>query len=495
MSRRLRLLLTALALAALLWLLLAAAERALALAQRFLALPGWLQWTLGGVLALFAVAGVVVLWALLRPRRRRRPPPAPSRDSLETRIAALQLHGADTGALHAELDDIDRRRDSGRVYVAMFGDISAGKSTLIAALAPQAAVTSDVRGGTTRAVAHYDGRLQDGRALCLADVPGNREGGGEARERSAREEVVRAHAVVYVCSGDLTRSQVGDVRWLAAAGKPLVVAVNKADQWNRSEREAILTRVGERCAGLADAVVAVSAGGTERFQRRHANGDIEQVERRRAADVGALQAALARLTGAGPAALEPGREQAVLAALHERTTALEADTRARAADAVVARYTRRAAVGAVAAVAPGSDLVIQGALATAMARELGRVHGVALGELELEQFLQQARLTLRTTTSVVLAIAGNALKAFPGFGTLGGGALHALAYALIFDSLGRALSATFAERHALDQHEAGERLGELLRSGGRARLQRLAALTREALTGPGADDADSGPAA
>jgi len=58
MSKRLRLLLTALAMAALLWLLFAAAERALALTQRFLALPTVLQWTLGTLLALFAAAGL-----------------------------------------------------------------------------------------------------------------------------------------------------------------------------------------------------------------------------------------------------------------------------------------------------------------------------------------------------------------------------------------------------------------------------------------------------
>ena len=58
MIRRPRLLLVALAIAALLWLLFAAAERALALAQRFLALPTWLQWTLGGILLAFAVAGL-----------------------------------------------------------------------------------------------------------------------------------------------------------------------------------------------------------------------------------------------------------------------------------------------------------------------------------------------------------------------------------------------------------------------------------------------------
>ena len=68
---------------------------------------------------------------------------------------------------------------------------------------------------------------------------------------------------------------------------------------------------------------------------------------------------------------------------------------------------------------------------------------------------------------MVLAIAGNALKAFPGLGTLGGGVLHAFAYALIFDSLGRALAASLAERRSLDQADAGTRMRDLLARCGR----------------------------
>src|SRR5690606_20309154 len=112
---------TALALAALLWLLFAAAERALALAQRFLELPAWLQWTLGTALLLFAAAGASVLWWLLRPRRKRTPLPVPDRGNLEQRIVQLREHGADTGALTAELGELDRRRASTRIYVALFG--------------------------------------------------------------------------------------------------------------------------------------------------------------------------------------------------------------------------------------------------------------------------------------------------------------------------------------------------------------------------------------
>lgn len=41
-----------------------------------------------------------------------------------------------------------------------------------------------------------------------------------------------------------------------------------------------------------------------------------------------------------------------------------------------------------------------------------------------------------------LAVAGNALKAFPGLGTVAGGLVHAVAYGLIFDALGRSLILT-----------------------------------------------------
>ncbi|HEY8586202.1 MAG TPA: GTPase [Rhodanobacter sp.] len=481
MSRRLRLLFTTLALAALLWLLLAAAERALALAQRFLDLPTWLQWALGGVLVGFAVAAVGVLWWLLRPRRKRRPLPVPDRASLEQRIGQLGERGADTSPLAAELAELDRRRASSRVYVALFGEISTGKSSLIRAMAPHAQIASDVRGGTTRTVGHYDGELPDGRTLVLADVPGSREAGGEAHETLAREEALRAHAVIYLCAGDLNRTQVDELRWLADFGKPLLLVLNKADQWSDVEREQLLTRLRQHAHGVASAVLAISAGGSERYQRQLADGSTESVERQRKPAIDPLLRALSRVTAGGAEGLERLRENAVLAGLHQRTGALESQSRAAEAERIVRKYARRAIVGALAAVAPGSDLVIQGVLATGLTRALAQLYGIKVSEVQVEDFVQQAKLTLRTGSSIVLAVAGNALKAFPGLGTLGGGVLHAFAYALIFDSMGRALAASLAERQTLDQDDAGARLKELLTDAGGTRLRQLATLTMDAM--------------
>ena len=480
MSSRLRLLLAAVGLLAVVWLLLAAVDRALALAQRFMALPAGMRWLVGIVLFLLVLAAVALGAWWLRPRKPRAPVAAPDRASLEARIERLREAATDVEELRKELGELDRRRASARTYLAVFGEISTGKSTLIAALVPGAAPARDARGGTTRDVATYDLSI-DGQDWTVADVPGSSEADGEARERMAREEALRAHAVVYVCAGDLTRTQGEELRWLGDFGKPLVLAVNKADQWSGDELDRILGHVREQAAGIPDAVVAISAGGEERFTRHLADGGTEDVTRRRAANVQPLLDALRRLLSPGAAALEAQRENAVLAGLHERTVERERAYRDEEAERIVRRYARRAIVGAMAAVAPGSDLVIQGALATGMVRALAALHDVRVTDVEIDNLLRQVHMTLRTGTSLVLAIAGNALKAFPGLGTLGGGVLHAFAYALIFDSFGRALAATLAERQALDQDDASARMRELLGDAGASRLRQLAELTGEAL--------------
>jgi GTP-binding protein EngB required for normal cell division len=480
MTFRFRLVLAVIAALALAWLFFAVIERALALMQRYLALPVAMQWLLGAVLAAFAVVGLALLWWLLRPRARRRGPKITDRADVERRLDRLRERQVDTATLDNELAELDRRRQSERVYVALFGEISTGKSTLIRAIAPHALTISDARGGTTRDVQHVDASLPDGRSLTLADVPGSREAGGEAHERLARQETLRAHAVVYLCAGDLTRTQADELRWLGDFGKPLVLALNKADQWSDDERRLIMQRLRQRSGDVAAAVVAISAGGSERFERPLPEGGSEQVERQRRPAIGPLLDALARLTAPGAGGLEPLREQAVLAGLHESTGALESATRTADADRIVRKYTRRAVVGALAAIAPGSDLVIQGALAAALTRELAALYDIRVTDVQIEDFLQQARLTLRTGSSIVLAIAGNALKAFPGLGTLGGGVLHAFAYALIFDSMGRALAASLAERKTLDQADAGDKLKALMTEASAGRIRQLATLTVDA---------------
>jgi GTP-binding protein EngB required for normal cell division len=473
----------ALGAALLLGLLVSTANSLLEFYARIEALPWSLRVPLLAAASLVACGAAWLLWRLARPARSgpgAGSVPAVTREAIEARLDVLRTRQADTAALEAELTELDRRRHAGDLHVALFGEISTGKSSLVRALAPDAVAPVAVTGGTTHEVAQHRGSLPDGRELVLADVPGSGEVGGALHEQLARDEALRAHAVIYLAAADLTRAQDAEITWLLRFGKPLLLVLNKADRYREDERAALLARWQGRHGSRVRAILAISAGGTDQFERVLADGRREQVARERKPDIDALVAALGAIAGGGAAALEPAREAAVLAEVGRRGDALARATAERESAACVTRYTRRAVVGALAAVAPGSDILIQGALATAMVRELARIHGVAVRELDVEALLARIGLTVRNTTALVLAIAGNALKAFPGVGTLGGGLLHAIAYGLVFDSVGHALAATLAQREALDVDDVEARVRTLLAAPPRERIERVARLALDA---------------
>jgi GTP-binding protein EngB required for normal cell division len=483
-SRPLRLLIfavLALAAAALLWVLFGTLRSAIAMWRDLRDLPGWMQITIAAIVVVVAFALAWIGRRILHPRPRKLAPVmAPTRAQVDQRVARLNERRADTAELQTELEELDRRARSEEFYVAVFGEISAGKSSLVRTLASSALVADataqiDVLGGTTRSVAHYHGSL-DGTALVFADVPGTHEASGAMREQLARDEALRAHVVLYVCAGDLTRDQDTELRWLRGFGKPLLLVLNKADQFSDNERAALESALRERYRDVTDAQLVVSAGGSETFERQLTDGRREQVRRERVPEVAALRTWLSRLAKRGADTFEPARQAAVLTAVGARADTLEGAARERDAEAIVAKYTKRAVVGAMAAVLPGSDLVIQGVLATALIRELGKLYDVPLRDLDIDAFLGQVKLTVRTSTSLVLAIAGNALKAFPGLGTLGGGVLHAIAYGLIFDSLGHAVATTLRDQRALDGAQASASLARLLADTSAERLRRIAAM-------------------
>jgi len=156
------------------------------------------------------------------------------------------------------------------------------------------------------------------------------------------------------------------------------------------------------------------------------------------------------------------RDTAVLLLASEKLDEARHRHREQRADELVQTYSKRAVVGALAAVAPGSDIIIQGLLATRLVQGLCKIYEVSVKEVEIESFLRLAGGRVKKMTAITLAITGNALKAFPGMGTLTGGLVHAVAYGMIFESLGRAAAQTLASRGALRPYPAAKAFEELL---------------------------------
>ena len=91
-----------------------------------------------------------------------------------------------------------------------------------------------------------------------------------------------------------------------------------------------------------------------------------------------------------------------------------------------------------------------------MTQELCKLYAVAPRDLDIEEFLTLSQSRAGKVLPLSLAVAGNGLKAFPGIGTVAGGLVHAVAYGLIFDALGRSLIYTLKKHGKLIPDSAAQ---------------------------------------
>jgi len=443
-----------------LFLVLIASETALTVWHYLKEAPLWVQLGYGFILAGLPLLTLVLFWSWFRPSKK--PARAAKRElsdeALQDELLESARQGVDVSEALEEIREQRRRHGSGEVYIAVYGEVRSGKSSLVKALLPGAEAEADPRAGTTTTIRHYGWQAESGDRVVIADLPGfNLED-----DTAAREETRRAHLVIFLCDSDLTSSQVSQLRCLVDQNKPVVVALNKSDRYSQDELDVLLQEIRRKSGLEGKDVVAISTGGREEVIRMLGEGIEQRSARERQAEISDLRRSVQRHLDRDRELMESLRQTAVLTLASEKLDAARDRYRAQQAEELVRKYSRRAVIGALAAVAPGSDLVIQGVLATRLIRELSRLYDVPVKEIEIESFLELAGGKVRNMTALTLAIAGNALKAFPGLGTISGGVIHAVAYGMIFDSLGRAASETMASRGELRAYPAAEAFEDLM---------------------------------
>ncbi len=427
-------------------------ESALNVWDRLVQGPSVLLYGYVGVMVALFIAAIWLIWRLVVRRKisaAARTPRKLSKSDIKERLRDAEAAGVDVSAAQAELQNLANRQDAGAIHLCFFGEISTGKSSLIKALVPAAEVSVDVLGGSTTDIQHYRWRNEAGNEILLTDVPGT-GGLDKGLGEQAIEEAQRSHVVLFVCDGDLTRQESLAVERLLACGKPLVLVMNKSDRFDVEERAALMQRLLEHLdkAGAAvgrDRVVAVSAGGEVDIVEHAADGSENLVRRVRPADIGVLVVAINRVLE-NTIEIDQKRERAVFRLAADKLAEAEAQYRVQRSEQIVRHATHKAVVGALAAVSPGTDVLIQGYIGTMMTQDLCKLYDAAPRDLDIEEFLNMSQSRVGRALPLSLAVAGNGLKAFPGLGTVAGGLVHAVAYGLIFDALGRSLILTLS-RH------------------------------------------------
>lgn len=397
-------------------------------------------------------------------------------------------------AIQAELNQYEQRKSQQTIYIALFGDISSGKSSVVKALtgslltdrflsteqtesfsqaegflptegSSQAegsqsensqhskddgrAIETSVVGGTTQEITHYHWSIKNNNIeypVILTDMPGVNEQFAKF-DLLATEEVQRAHIVLYLCDGDMTASQFNEFKTLVLLQKPCLVALNKADRYSKNELQLITDRIQQRINDIDTEqqinVFTIMAGGMREFIRVTPDGVEQRVERALIPDVDSLYRQLLKMMQIySIEQLEQLREKSVSQMVNNKLDEVESDFQRFQSQQMVSSYTKKAVVASMATISPGTDILVQGYLGIQMIKDLCKIYDVPATDIDANKLIELIQSRMDKTLPLLLAIAGNGLKAFPGVGTVSGGLMHAVAYGMIFDTLGHSVART-----------------------------------------------------
>ncbi|KST64464.1 GTP-binding protein [Mastigocoleus testarum] len=136
------------------------------------------------------------------------------------------------GLVKPELESLTstlNKLDNNVICIAAFGLVSRGKSAVINALFGQKVLQTGPLHGVTQYPRSI--RWQPGGKVQveLIDTPGLDEIAGEVRAQMARDIAHQADLILFVVSGDITRTEYKALSELRQAQKPLILVFNKID--------------------------------------------------------------------------------------------------------------------------------------------------------------------------------------------------------------------------------------------------------------------------
>jgi small GTP-binding protein len=165
-------------------------------------------------------------------------------------------------ALNATLSKLD----ANIIRIAAFGLVSRGKSAVLNSLLGEKILQTGPLNGVTQWPRSVRWKPGDKVLVELIDTPGLDEIEGDSRAQMARDVARQADLILFVVSGDITRTEYQGLLELRQAQKPLILVFNKIDLYPDTDRNAIYQNLQQLGAGnlqnkplLPDEIVMISA--------------------------------------------------------------------------------------------------------------------------------------------------------------------------------------------------------------------------------------------
>lgn len=310
--------------------------------------------------------------------------------------------------------------ENGHLHIAVFGRVSVGKSSVLNALLGKQAFSVSILHGETKTEGIEEWQEVDAGGVYLIDTPGINEIDGEERERLAHEVASRSDLLLFVIDSDLTDVELNALKLVAATNRPIILVVNKADQYNEDEVLQLRTIIRKRVKGLIspeNIVFSAASPSKQTVIYVDDDGNEKETVRQRPVDIINLKSRLWDIIEAEGKTLSALNASLFAGNLSEQLGDKLLETRKQVGEDTIHLYCIGKGVAVALNPIPVADLLAAAAIDVSMVIHLSKIYGLPMSKSEAGDLIKTiaAQMLVLYATFWAIHLASSALK----IGTVG----------------------------------------------------------------------------
>lgn len=286
------------------------------------------------------------------------------------------------------LDDQLIRLTTKTLQISVFGRVGVGKSSLLNAVLNKKVFATDITNGSTHQsqVEIWDQQIKNINSIEIIDNPGIDQIDSHKNNQPSRS-YQQADLILFVLDSDLTNVELKSLEKLLRNGKPIILVLNRCDQWSPSEINEIKTSIIARLPDHAKNLQIKSTSAAPRQSHMLSNGKIrsEPIE----PNIESLREVLLNILN------QQGELFLALNSLHQADVFYNELKKARlkknkaSAQALIGKFAALKASSVAASPLLVLDLTTGIACDTALVMELSKLYGLHMGGTAARTLVKQ----------------------------------------------------------------------------------------------------------
>ena len=282
---------------------------------------------------------------------------------------------------YQQVQQLVDKLENQQVHIVAFGKVSSGKSSLLNALLGKKAFSTSPLHGETKTQQTSDWNQYNDQSMVVIDTPGTDEVAGEHRQKMAHNAAEIADIILFVIDGDLTQSQLQQLKLIAQPNTQILLVLNKTDLYTEAELDALRQSFIEKTTGIiqADNILFSSAAPLPQVLiKENQNGKQSRETIVVEKDVSQVKQRIWEILEQDGKTLTALNASIFAGEISDKIAKKITNLRATAAEKVVTTYSIAKGIGVAFNPIPVADLLIAAGLDVAMIRKLSQIYGLPI---------------------------------------------------------------------------------------------------------------------